>query len=332
MISRLLRVSGVIVALVWAASALASGEREGDQTAGTPGIMREPGPRLPVGRPRAVVQSTNGARRLYVATEFGLFASDDEGRHWDRLQTAPMKNADILAMTVHPQNAEQLFVGGRGGLWKSPDGGVSWSPLATPAGTRSAIRSIAVAPTVPETIYVGTEREGVFRSPDGGNSWSSASRGLPEALAGGRSSPIRSLVVDPTNPSIAYVGTELHGLHKTTDGGTSWVAINQGLGLFPLPWRVGSPSIVISRVDPRQMMAMFLRPLHSRLVRTFIYQSSDGGKRWFALEVEVPSNAQGVTLTEDPSNPKRVVLLTTTGAMQIQWQPVSGVENTGQHP
>lgn len=332
MISRLLRVSGVIVALVWAVSAFASGERGGDQTAGTPGIMREPGPRLPVGRPKAVVQSTSGARRLYVATETGLFASEDEGRHWDRLQTAPLKNDDILAMTVHPESAEQLFVGGRGGLWKSPDGGVSWRPLATPAEARSAIRSIVVAPTVPETIYVGTEREGVFRSPDGGNSWSSASLGLPKALAGGRSAPIRSLAVDPTNASIAYAGTELHGLYKTTDGGTSWAAINRGLGLFPLPWRVGSPSIVISRVDPRQMMAMFLRPLHSRLVKTFVYQSSDGGQHWFALEVEVPSSAQGVTLAEDPSDPERVVLLTTTGAIQIQWQPVAGVGNTGQHP
>lgn len=74
---------------------------------------------------------------------------------------------------------------------------------------------------------------------------------------------------------------------------------------------------MISRVDPRQMMAMFLRPLHSRLVKTFVYQSSDGGQHWFALEVEVPSDAQGVTLTEDPSDPKRAVLLTTTGTIRI---------------
>lgn len=320
------------MALVWVALALASGEQEGTRKVRTPVAVHEPGPRLPAGRPRAVAQPRSGARRLYVATETGLFASEDEGRHWDQLQTAPLKNDDILAMTVHPENAEQLFVGGRGGLWKSPDGGVSWRPLATPAEARSVIRSIVVAPSVPETIYVGTEREGVFRSPDGGNSWSSASRGLPETLAGGRSAPIRSLTVDPTNPSIAYAGTELHGLHKTTNGGATWVAINRGLGLFPLQRRVESPSLLIDRVDPRRMMVMLLRPLHSRLVRTFIYQSADGGEHWFALEVEVPSDAQGVTLTEDPSDPKRAVLLTTTGAIQIQWQPIAGVGNTGQHP
>lgn len=317
------------MALVWAASDLASGERGGDFTAGTSDAMRESGPKLPHGRPRAMAQSASGSKRLYVATETGLFTSDDKGHRWDRLRVAPLTNGDVLALAIHPLHEGHLFVGGRGGLWKSLDGGGSWRPLSTPAGTRSAIRSIAVAPTVPETIYISTDQEGVFRSPDGGRVWSPASQGLPEVLAGGRVAPIRSFTIDPTNASIAYAGTELHGLYKTTDGGRSWVAINQGLGLFPMPWRVGSPSIVINHVDPGQVMAMLLRPLHSRLIKTFVYQSSDGGKHWFALEVEVPPDTQGVTLVEDPADPKHVILLTTTGAIQIQWQPVAGTGNTG---
>lgn len=332
MIGRLLRVTGVIVALGWAVSGLASSEQASDQNAGTPGAMREPGLRLPAGRPQAVARSRGGAGRLYVATETGLFASEDEGRHWDRLRAVPLKNGDILALAVHPLNEGRLFVGGRGGLWKSLDGGVSWKSLSAPAEARFAIRAIAVNPTVPETIYAGTEQEGVFLSPDGGNSWSPASQGLPEALAGGRVAPIRSLAVDPTNPQVAYAGTELHGLYKTTDGGAAWAAINRGLGPFPLPWRAGSPSLLIDRADPRQMMAMLVRPLHSRSVKTFVYQSSDAGEHWFALEVELPSGAQGVALAEDPSHPQMVVLLTTKGAILIQWRPVAGVKATGEHP
>jgi photosystem II stability/assembly factor-like uncharacterized protein len=334
MIGRLGRMTGVgvIVALALVVSAFASGEPGKDQTAGTPRIAREPGSRLPVGRPKAVAQSRSAARRLYAATEVGLFASDDEGRHWDRLQVAPLRNDDVLALAVHPLNEERLFVGGRAGLWKSLDGGGTWKPISAPAGVRSAIRSIAVAHTALEIIYIGTERDGVFRSPDGGSSWSPASHGLPEALSGEHVASIRSLVLNPATPSIAFAGTDLHGLYKTTDGGASWTAINQGLGPFPLQWRVGSPSIVIDRADPQQMMAMVLRPFHSRSVKTFVYQSSDGGEHWFALEVEVPPDAQGVALAEDPSDLGRVVLLTTTGAIQIQWHPVAGVESKEQHP
>ena len=330
--SRLLRITGVIVALMWAVLAFASQEQESIQKTGAPGARRELVPKLPAGRPMAVAQSRSGSRRFYMATEIGLFASNDADHHWDPLHVAPLKDGDILALAVHPLNEGRLFVGGRGGLWKSLDGGGSWKPLTTPAGTRSAIRSIAVAPTAPETIYIGTDQEGVFRSPDGGNSWSSAGQGLPEASAGGRVASIRSLAIDPTTASIAYAGTELHGLYKTTDGGASWVAINRGLGLFPLPWRVGSPSLLIDRTDPRQMMAMLLRPLHSRLVKTFLYQSSDGGAHWFVLELELPSDAQGIALAEDPSDPKSAVLLTTTGTIRIPWQSVAGVEKTRQQP
>jgi len=327
--SRLFFGTGSILALIGALSAFAFATEEGERKVHPPDALREPGPTLPFGRPQAVAQARSGTRRFYVATETGLFASDDGGHRWDRLGVSPAGHADILAVAVDPLNEARLYVGGRrGGLWRSEDGGTTWKTLSSPSLVRSAIRSIAIAPRVPETLYVGTDQEGIFRSPDGGASWTPASRGLPEALAGGRPTPIRSLAVDQTNPLIAYAATELHGLYRTTDGGASWAAINQGLGLLPLQWRVGSPSLFINRADPRQIMAMLVRPLHSRLVKTFLYQSADGGEHWFALEVELPSDSQGVALAEDPADPQKVVLFTTTGAIQIDWQKITGVEAT----
>lgn len=330
--SRLFVGSGAILTLIGVLSASAFAADDRGEKAHTQGALREPGPTLPFGRPQAVTQARSGTRRFYVATETGLFASDGGGHRWDRLGVSPAGNADILAVAVDPLNEARLYIGGRGGLWQSEDGGTTWKPLSAPAAARSAIRSIAIAPRVPKTLYIGTDQEGIFRSPDGGASWIPASRGLPEALAGGRPAPIRSLGADPTDPLIAYAATELHGLYRTTDGGASWAAINQGLGLLPLQWGAGNPSLLINRADPRQIMAMLVRPLHSRLVKTFIYQSADGGEHWFALEVELPSDAQGIALTEDPADPLKVVLFTTTGAIQIDWQKVTGVEATREQP
>ena len=326
--SRIVMKIGAILALAGALSGFALAAEEGTRKALTPDDFPHPGLTLPSDRPHAIAQAKSRAKRLYVATETGLFASEDGGRHWDPLRVPPTGNAAILAMAVDPLNEAHLYAGGRGGLWQSEDGGTTWKTLSSPSLVRSAIRSIAIAPTVPEILYVGTDQEGIFRSPDGGASWIPASRGLPEALAGGRPTPIRSLAVDQTNPLIAYAATELHGLYKTTDGGASWTAINRGLGLLPLQRRVGRPSLLINRADPRQIMAMLVRPLHSRLVKTFLYQSADGGEHWFALEVELPSDAQGVALAEDPADPQKVVLFTTTGATRIDWQSITGVEAT----
>jgi photosystem II stability/assembly factor-like uncharacterized protein len=64
--------------------------------------------------------------------------------------------------------------------------------------------------------------EGVFRSTDGGMTWSAVNNGLNNRW-------VRSLAIDPTDPSTLYAGTNGGGVFKTTSGGADWVAINSGL-------------------------------------------------------------------------------------------------------
>jgi hypothetical protein len=154
--SRLFFGTGSILALIGALSAFAFATEEGERKVHPPDALREPGPTLPFGRPQAVAQARSGTRRFYVATETGLFASDDGGHRWDRLGVSPAGNDDILAVAVDPLNEARLYVGGRGGLWRSEDGGTTWKTLSSHNLFRSAIRSIAIAPRVPETLYVGT--------------------------------------------------------------------------------------------------------------------------------------------------------------------------------
>jgi photosystem II stability/assembly factor-like uncharacterized protein len=40
---------------------------------------------------------------------------------------------------------------------------------------------------------------------------------------------VSTLAVDPQNPRTVYAGTYGRGVFKTTDGGTSWSAVNSGL-------------------------------------------------------------------------------------------------------
>lgn len=320
-IVRLDLVTGLVVGLVLGVPAVAQAGEEGGRKAPAPAAVTEPGPRLPVGRSQAVAQARSGLRRVYAATESGLFVSDDGGRRWDRRGLPPAVNADILAIAVDPRDGQRLYAGGRAGLWQSWDGGASWKALSPPALIRSGIRAIAVAPTVPETIYVGTDQEGVFRSPDAGVSWMPASLGLPEALAGGRPASIWSLTVHPTNPDLAYAATELHGLYRTTDAGVVWVPINKGLGPFPLRWRTGGPRLLLDPLDPQRLLAFVIRPVHSHRLQTRLFQSTDGGEHWLPLELELPREEQGVALAVDPADPKGVLLFTTRGALPVQWPP-----------
>lgn len=41
--------------------------------------------------------------------------------------------------------------------------------------------------------------------------------------------PFHSLIVDPSDPAVAYVGTEGNGIFKTTNGGATWTRLRNGL-------------------------------------------------------------------------------------------------------
>jgi photosystem II stability/assembly factor-like uncharacterized protein len=258
-------------------------------------------------------------KRLYVATATGLLVSGDGGRRWDPVRLPPAANVEVLAVAVDPRDERRLYVGGRGGLWKSPDDGSTWTPIDLPS--RSIPRALAVGATTPAVLYVGTDRDGVFRSPDGGVSWVPASRGLPEALAGGRPDLVRNLTVHPTNPDLAYAATELHGLYRTMDGGATWAPINQGLGPLPLRRRTGGPRLLLDPLDPQRLLALVIRPVHSRRLDTRLFHSGDGGEHWLPLEIELSREEQGVALAVDPADPKGLWLFTTRGALPVEWPP-----------
>jgi hypothetical protein len=324
MARRLSRLPGLLVGLTLVVGVLSAGAAERKIEGRVSDVRSEEGRGLPPGRSLAIAQAKQEGKRLYLAMEEALFVSNDGARSWDPL-SLPSNEARILALAVDPHQEMHLYAGGRGGLWHSWDGGVTWESLPTPKKASSAIRAIAIAPTAPETIYLSTDREGVFRSANGGVSWRPASKGLPKALSGVGVATIRSLAIHPTDPHVAYTATELDGLYRTTDGGGSWAPINRGLGSFPLQWRAGSPSLLIDSIEPRQVMAMLIRPLHSHAIKTAVSQSSDGGAHWVAREVELLPGEQGVALTEDPDDPKGVLLFTTKRTLQIPWRSIEGI-------
>ena len=116
------------------------------------------------------------------------------------------------------------------GVWKSEDGGASWKPVFD-AQPVSSIGSIAVAPSDPNVVYVGTGEanirgnvgagNGIYKSVDAGRNWTQVWK---------QEGQIGTMVVDPTNPDIAFAAVLGHafgpnperGVLRTQDGGKTW--------------------------------------------------------------------------------------------------------------
>lgn len=168
---------------------------------------------------------------------------------------------------------------GDGSVWLSNDSGASWNQLAqvAPGGN---IRG-ATFNADGSVLMAAVANRGVFVSTDAGSSWTDSGAGLPHANA-------FDITSHPTDPNIAWVamgdGPEIDGrivaggIWKTTDGGSSWVAANEGISIVSNADRPNTGSfhqIVVAPTDGNRLYTSNVAPGQAA-----IYRSDDGGDTW----------------------------------------------------
>ena len=111
-----------------------------------------------------------------------------------------------------------------------------------------------------------------------------------------------TVVIDPTDPSILFVGTNYQGLWKSTDGGGTWAKLNTGSGGDML--------------DQGRVWTLAVDPFnHTTLWATAGYgpggplKSIDGGVSWTKVAVGSPTQSDDVySIYLDPYTPKHMLI------------------------
>ena len=159
---------------------------------------------------------------VYAGTYFaGVFRSDDGGSHWRALNSG---TSYIATIALDPSRTATVYAAGAG-FFKSTDGGLSWVTLmdgVPPYG--QIVADLAIDASAPDTIYAAT-LDGVYKSVDGGCTWAAMNAGLPESDG---IFYTNSITIDPSNPSILYLGSNFIGAFKSLDAGVSWFSISVG--------------------------------------------------------------------------------------------------------
>ena len=182
---------------------------------------------------------------LYAGTSLnGVFKSRNGGASWTEMNRGfPreglfMQLPRVEALVVDPVTPSTVYAGTFKGVFKSTNGGANW--VAMTEGMRVfsdplPVSSLAIDPLVPETLYAGNSSFGVFKSTNGAASW----RGLPRppGFPGDYIFRITALAINPLSPLTLYAATSPNGpvdfaVLRTTDGGETWSALNDGLPAF----------------------------------------------------------------------------------------------------
>lgn len=136
---------------------------------------------------------------------------------------------------------------------------------AQPTGM-GRINAIAFHPTNADIIFIGSPSGGFWKTTDSGSNWINLSSDLP-------SLGVSSILVDPDDPDIIYLGTGDRdaddapgiGVFKSYDGGLSWNQMNSTMGNVTVGAMVMHPS------DPDIILAA---------TSGGIYKTTDGGSTW----------------------------------------------------
>ena len=107
--------------------------------------------------------------------------------------------------------------------------------------------------------------------------------------------------VDPTNPAIVYGGTRQHGIWKSSDGGTNWVEINQGLA------GVSSMGMTVSPDTPKEIYSISLTDGLMKSVDGGVHWNHLGimhnGSSWLNTSLAVDKHDSNVVYSGDNCNP-----------------------------
>ena len=280
----------------------------------------------------------------FGAVNGGVWKSVDAGRVWKPIfDGQPV--ASIGALAVAPSAPNTVYVGsgestlrdsvGYGnGMYKSTDAGKSWVHIGL-EGTQH-IGKIAVDPKNANIVFVAAighlyapnVERGVFRSTDGGKSWQ-------QVLFKNENVGAIDVVIDPTDSRIIFASLwntrrppwftyapsngPGGGMYKSTDGGTSWKQLTNGLPVDG----VGKSAIAIAASNPKRLYAVVDNLVPEKppagtvpAVATVaapppagqggFFRSDDGGEHWTKMSSDQALWGRGwyfEHVTVDPRNP-----------------------------
>ncbi len=255
------------------------------------------------GRTRAAAGVPSQPNVFYIGqVNGGVWKTDDYGRTWNPIFDHESTQS-IGAIAVAPSDPNIIYVSsGEGlhrpdlsvgnGIYKSTDAGKTWTHLGLRDGQQ--IPALAIDPRDPNRVFAAvlghpygpSEERGIYRSTDGGQNWQ-------KVISKDENTGGSDVEIDPSNPDVVYAsmwevregpwedGNEFNGsgggLFKSTDGGSTWHPLTNGL-----PKDLSQIYVAIAPSDSRRLYAT----LSTASGKLGVYRSDDAGDSWAQITTD----------------------------------------------
>ena len=191
-------------------------------------------PNEPTNWSTPVVMDPSDSETLYYGTN-RVYRTTNGAASWTAFSPQLTRTPEIprintvTTIGVSPADAETVWAGTADGkVWVTQDGGALWADVTGANLPYRWVTRVVPDPADPLVAYVSFSGlkwydpvPHVFRTDDAGQTWTDVSDNLPDA-------PVNALAVDPVNPNVVYVGSDVGAFVSATRGG-GWEALGTGL-------------------------------------------------------------------------------------------------------
>ncbi len=246
------------------------------------------------GRITCLAVSPTNSNVVYAGTPgAGVYKTTNGGQTWQAMFDT-QSSLYIGAISIDPNNNNVIYVGTGDpsipftvfvgdGLYKSSDGGLTWTNIGL--NNSKIINKILINPNNSSEIYVSANgnpivadnHRGVYKSSNGGVTWS-------QVLFIDNQTGVSDLVMNPGNPNEIYATSMTcirnatvnirysnnTRVYKTTNGGSSWSVMNNGLPNT----KVNRYSICMSKQNPSKL---YVAVSDSNFSMEGVYVTTNGG-------------------------------------------------------
>lgn len=260
-----------------------------------PPVAQPPGHPLPPGNPTTPNENAS-LKRAQMAHRLAMMRNSPGGKvDWNAYKAARKQIAKMPVFTFGPT----------GGHSSGGDGGRKGNAFMPP--TRGGARnSFAVKPpAAPLPAYATWDYVGPFgMTANGyygplGTGFGLAKDQLGAGVFTGR---VNAAAFDPTNSQIIYIATPGGGIHKTVDGGQTWVPLTDSLLSGNIPVGIAFSSITVDPNNPQVLYAGSGDYDGTVTLGSGLYKSTNGGQSWTQLTGLFSNNNVIRKVVVDPKN------------------------------
>jgi len=236
-----------------------------------------------------IVIDPKDSNRIYIGTYQNkrghVFRSQDGGQSWEDVYLVSEEGYAIFTVAVDSYDPSVVYMGtAQGGFLKSTDYGKSWKIIKW---FDNVISDIVINPQDTRQVYVSTFDQGIYKTSDKGLTWQS----FKEALEGfSQARGIESLVINPQQPNILYLGSK-YGLLTSKNSGQTW----QEVAIIMPP---ESEPVLSLALGPQNRDHLYYG------AGSILYRSLDQGVNWTVHELNSGRNIKNIVI--NPQEPNKI--------------------------